>query len=724
MSSQGTSRIGNIAARVAGRRAKWFVIAIWVLLAVASGPVQGLLEEKSTNSSTNFLPESADSTKVAELVDDTAVFDTGEAVPAIIVFQSPGGKGRIDSAQEQRIRSFLDGLRTELDTLPTATSLTTPFDTGGPPTDALRSEDGSTLLAFVSLESPDFDQLDEAVNTLRDRTSSLDDTDLDIYVSGPAALASDAAAAFAGIDGKLLLGTSILVLVLLLLIYRSPLVALVPLVAVGFAAALSRALLGLAIDPFDLVVSGQTSGIMLILIFGAGTDYCLLIVARYREELVRYEDPHDAMRETVRHTTPAILSSAGTVLLAMLVLLFADLRSTSSLGPALIIGVSIAMLAGLTLLPALLLALGRRSFWPSIPRYGDDTAGRIRLWPRLADAVAARPRRWLGAVTVVLLVFASGILAYDNSPTSDVDIFIDKPESTQGLQALRSKLPPGELAQGTVLVGTGDPASLEAATGAIVGELQQHESVATAFPAARGRDGDTSWQQITFAPSSNPYGQDAVDSIETLRRDLERAAPDGVQVLVGGPTAQTADAQSTNRRDLMVIVPGVLLVIFVVLVVLLRAVVAPLLLVATVVLGFLATLGICWVLFLGILGYPGIDPGTITFIFLFTAALGVDYNIFLVARIREEFDRGSNTVDATTTALATTGGVITSAGVILAGTFLILAALPLLPLRELGIAVAIGVLLDTVLVRAMLVPSALVLLRERSWWPSARSHGD
>jgi RND superfamily putative drug exporter len=660
-------------------------------------------------------------TKVAELLDDGTTFEQGEQVPAIIVFQTPGGAGAIDAADEQQIRSLLDELENDLDELPTASSITSPFSTGGPPGDSLRSDDGSTVLAFVNLEGPDYDQLQEVVDELRDRTSTLDGSSIDVYVSGPAALAADAAGAFAGIDGKLLIGTSLLVLVLLLLIYRSPLIALVPLLAVGIAASLSRAGLALAIEPLDLVVSSQTSGIMLILIFGAGTDYCLLIVARYREELMRHRDPHDAMRETVRHTTPAILSSAGTVILAMLVLLLAELRSTSSLGPALIIGVAIAMLAGLTLLPALLLALGRRSFWPLIPRYGAEPTGRIRFWPRVAGTVAARPWRWLVTVTAMLVVAASGTLLYENQPTSDVDIFIEQPESTRGLEALRSKLPPGELAQGTVLIGSSDAAAVTAATGTVVRTLERSDAAATAFPAGAGRAGSTTWQQVTFAPTGNPYGQDAVDSIEPLRDELRaQVDDDDVTVLVGGPTAQTADAQRTNERDLLVIVPGVLLVIGFVLVLLLRALVAPLVLVATVVGGFLATLGICWVLFLGVLEYPGIDPGTVTFIFLFTAALGIDYNIFLVARIREEVDHGAGTVDATTKALASTGGVITSAGVVLAGTFLILAALPLLPLRELGIAVAIGVLLDTLLVRSLLVPSALVLLGERSWWPSQR----
>jgi RND superfamily putative drug exporter len=698
------------------------VIGIWLLLAVASGPLQGLLEERSTNSSSSFLPASADSTKVVDLLRDGDTFDDGEQVPAIVVVQSPGGEEQLTPEQEQAAQELVASLEADLGELPTASSVISPWSMGGPPGSSLRSEDGTTVLVFVNLEAPDSEQIDAVVEDLRERVEPIEEASADVYVSGPAALATDATAAFAGIDGKLLLGTSILVLVLLLLIYRSPLVALVPLVAVGIAAALARAVLGWSIEPFDLTVSGQTSGIMLILIFGAGTDYCLLIVARYREELLRFADPHDAMRETVRHTTPAILSSAGTVVLAMVVLLFAELRSTASLGPALIIGVTIAMLAGLTLLPALLLAIGRRSFWPSIPRYGDAASTKRTFWPRLADSVSVRPWPWLVTVTAVLVVFSAGLLTQQNQPTSEIDLFIDQPESVQGLDALEGKLPGGDLAQGTVLVGSTDPSELERDTAAVIDALQTSPIVAEAFPGSRGQSGDTTWQQVRFAPEGNPYAQAAVDEIEPLRTQLDEAVTGDSTVYVGGPTAETADAQATNARDLRIIVPGVLAVIALVLVVLLRAIVAPALLVGTVVLGFAATLGICWVLFLGILGQPGIDPGTVTFIFLFTAALGIDYNIFLVARIREEYDRSGDTVDATRRALASTGGVITSAGVILAGTFLILAALPLLPLRQLGLAVAIGVLLDTVLIRAMLVPAALTLLGDHSWWPSKRAH--
>lgn len=712
-----TSRIGDIAARVAGRRAKWIVIGAWLLLAVASGPLQGLLEERSTNASSNFLPIAADSTKVAELLRDGSTFDDGETVPAIIVFQTDGGDGALADDDVAGIQAWLEQLDADIDELPSAASVDAPFS-GGPMADALRSDDGSTLLAFVNLESPETEQLTEVVDELRDRTEVIEDAGVDVYVSGPAALATDASGAFAGIDGKLLLGTSLLVLVLLLLIYRSPLIALVPLVAVGIAASLSRAVLGVAIEPFDLIVSGQTSGIMLILIFGAGTDYCLLIVARFREELQRFVDPHDAMRETVRHTTPSILSSAGTVILAMFVLLLADLRSTSSLGPALIIGVTISMLAGLTLLPALLLALGRRSFWPSIPRHGQPARTRLGIWQRLANGIASRPVPWLVTVTLLLVLACGGLLTQTNQPTSDIDLFIDQPESTQGIKALQRKLPAGELAQGTVLVGAPDDATLERATGTVVATLSNADGVAQAFPGSTGRDDDRRWQQVSFALDGNPYGQAAVDRIDELRGALDESAPEGVDVLVGGPTAETHDTQVTNRRDLSIIVPGVLAMIALVLVLLLRALVAPLLLVATVVLGYFATLGICYVMFLGVLGHPGIDPGTMTFIFLFTAALGVDYNIFLVARIREEAHRGLSTIEATRVAVGATGGVITSAGVILAGTFLILAALPLLPLRQLGIAVAIGVLLDTVLVRAMIVPALMTILGERAWWPA------
>ena len=719
------SWIGNLAARVAGRRAKWFVIAAWVLLAVASGPFQGLLEERSTNSTTNFLPADADSTKVAELLRDGSTFDDGEQVPAIIVFQTPGGDGSLANADVARIEAWTDKLSTDAPKLLDGATVTSPFERGGPPADALRSSDGSTLLVFVNLESPDSEEIGEVVETLRERADELRGDDVDVYVSGPAAFAADASNAFSGIDGRLLIGTSILVLVLLLGIYRSPLIALVPLIAVGIAAGLSRAGLGMAINPFDLIVSGQTSGIMLILIFGAGTDYCLLIVARFREELHRFADPHDAMRETVRHTTPAILSSAGTVILAMLVLLFADLRSTSSLGPALILGVTISMLAGLSLLPALLLALGRRSFWPFVPRYESDpaaveSAAPHGVWRRLAGSVSRRPVAWLVPVLAVLLVMAGGFFTQDNQPTSDLDLFLDKPESVLGIEAIAGKLPAGELAQGSVLVRAGDAAALARATGTAIATLEKSDAVGAVFPSATGSNDDGTWQQLTFAMAKSPYAQEAVDAIEPLRDDLDDAVAGDADVLVGGPTAETADTQTTNDRDLRIIVPGVLLMITLVLIVLLRALVAPLFLVATVVLGYAATIGLCFALLLGGMGQPGIDPGTMTFIFLFTAALGIDYNIFLVARIREESLRSGNTVEATRDALAVTGGVITSAGLILAGTFLILAALPLLPLRQLGIAVAIGVLLDTVLIRAIIVPAVLTMLGERSWWPARR----
>lgn len=729
-----STRLGDFAAKVAGRKTKWIVIAIWVALVVASGPVQGLLEERSTNSSSNFLPAAADSTKVNELLTSADTFASGEQVPAIVIFQSKDGEKPLTPVEKAAVEDWLGALEEDLGSLPADPQLISPFAAQGPAADALKSEDGSTLLTFVNLTSPDSEQLSEVVKELRKKSEDLPSS-LDVYVSGPAAFASDASDAFLGIDGRLLIGTSILVLVLLLLIYRSPLVALVPLIAVIMAASLSRAALGLAIDPLNLTVSGQTSGIMLILIFGAGTDYCLLIVARFREELQRFQDPHDAMRETVRHTTPAILSSAGTVILAMFVLLLADLRSTSSLGPALILGVTIAMLAGLTLLPAMLLALGRRSFWPFVPRFNEELAGKQDavasadapaprgVWGRLAWSIHRRPVAWLIPVTLALFIAAGGIFTANNQPTSDLDLFLDKPESTQGIAALSRKLPAGELAQGTILVGGPNEEQVKAATGAVVKEATASDAVGLSFPGEAGKKGDTYWQQVTFSMEGNPYSQVAVDAIKPLRQDLNEAVEDlpnsdDILVLVGGPTAQTLDTQTTNRRDLRLIVPGVLLVIALVLIWLLRALVAPVFLVGTVVLGFFATIGICYVLFLGILDQPGIDPGTLTFIFLFTAALGVDYNIFLVARIREEVLRLGNTALATRHALAVTGGVITSAGVILAGTFLILAALPLLPLRQLGIAVAIGVLLDTILVRAIMVPAVLTILGERSWWPN------
>ncbi|MEO6866455.1 MAG: MMPL family transporter, partial [Gaiellales bacterium] len=316
------TRLGRLAGHVAGRRTKWFVILIWLVLVGLSVPAQGLLEERSTNSSASFLPEAAESTKVGELLRTKDVFADGENIPAIVVFQSGDGTSKLDADDQVAISTWLDGLKSAKE-LPSDALVIAP-SSGGPMAEALRSKDGSTLLAVISLESPDVDQIKATIKLVRDRSNELEQSGIKVFASGPAGFVTDTGNAFSGIDGKLILGTSLLVLTLLLLIYRSPLIALVPLLAVGMAAALSRAVLGAAIDPFDLIVSGQTSGIMLILIFGAGTDYCLLIVARFREELHRNEDPHDAMRHTVQHTTPAILSSGVTVILAMLVLLFAE----------------------------------------------------------------------------------------------------------------------------------------------------------------------------------------------------------------------------------------------------------------------------------------------------------------------------------------------------------------------------------------------------------------
>jgi RND superfamily putative drug exporter len=715
-------RFSRMVAGVTGRRMKWVVIGVWLLAVLATGPFQALLEERSTNSSTSFLPTGADSTEVAQILSDGKTFANGEEIPAIVVFQGESGAALSDDAKA-RIGSFVQRVEADADKLPTFTGVRSPLQPGAAQ-QGLASRDGTTMAAFVTLDDPESEQIDEAVKHLREIADEIEGDGLDVYVSGPAGLAADASQVFSGIDGKLLIGTSTLVLVLLLLIYRSPLIALVPLIAVIGATSVARVLLAVLIEPLGLTVSAQVSGIMLILLFGAGTDYCLLIVARFREELRRFEDPHDAMREAVRHTTPAIVSSAGTVIAAMAVLLLADLRSTSSLGPAAIVGISIAALAGLTLLPALILAFGRRSFWPFIPRYGSEPTSRINLWGRVGSAISRRPWQWLITVSLLLVVAAGGLLPYENQRTSDIDIFLDRPESTQGLAALGRALPAGELAQGTVIV-TGSAATIEQAAGAVARRLQQREGIAQAFPAGSGTKGDLEVRRITFAFEGNPYRDAAIDDIEPMRRDLRNAVRefDGARTLVGGPTAETADTQRTNRRDLRIIVPGVLLSIFVILALLLRALIAPIHLILSVVLSFAATMGLCYGIFLAWLNDPGIDPGTITYIFLFTVALGVDYSIFLVTRIREETAR-LGTRAGTMEALRATGGVITSAGIILAGTFMILAVLPLLFMRQLGVAVALGVLLDTILVRATIVPALMYILGDRNWWPSKASRSD
>jgi putative drug exporter of the RND superfamily len=540
------------------------------------------------------------------------------------------------------------------------------------------------------------------------------------YVTGPGGQFADFAAAFEGIDGRLLVTTVGVVFVILLLIYRSP-VFLPVLLSAGLALVLAQAVVYLVADAGVLTVDGQSQGILSVLVLGAGTDYALLLISRFKEELHREDSWTVAMTAAWKGAFPPIAASGATVVLGLLCLLLSDLNSNKSLGPVGAIGIVCAVLAMTVFLPALLMLAGRYWFFPFVPRHDDDVSHERGLWGRIAALVGRRPRAvW---VTTALALSAAAVFAttLQADGLTTAEQFTTEVDSVAGQEVLGRHYP----------AGTGVPVSVigpEASSEELLDVVAGVEGVASASlttpappipgapappvqPAPTVVDGQVQVQAVLASASDS---SEAEQTVLRLRSAVDEIGRD---VLVGGGTAVVQDIKTESARDTRVIIPAILLVIFLVLVVLLRAVVAPLLLVATVVLSFVATLGVCALVFDHVFGFAGTDPSFPLFAFVFLVALGIDYNIFLMTRVREEAHRAS-TRRATLTALAVTGGVITSAGVVLAATFAALAVIPLLFLAQLAFIVAFGVLVDTLVVRSLLVPALVHDVGRRVWWPS------
>ena len=684
-------RLRRMGALPAGRVGKWLVLAAWVVIFVVAANPAGKFEDAQQNESTSFLPGDAESTKVLEQLDQ---FDEveGEQADAVIIYARDGGLTGADRATIAQDRASLNRER------PTGAGAT------GPP---VLSENGEAALLVTPLfiEEGDSDALLDAVNDIRDRVHDAPEG-LQVEVTGGAGYSADAIEVFDNINSTLLLATALIVFVLLVLIYRSPIFWILPLLSVAFAEITVRAI-GYGLAQAGVVINGQTAGILLVLVFGVGTDYALLLVSRYREELRRHEDRHEAMALALRRAGPAILASGATNICALLVLTLAEVNGTAGLGPVAAIGVAVALAAMLTILPALLVIFGRRAFWPFIPRYEPGGAvipeerGR---WRRLGDGIGRRPRPvWIASV-VALAVMALGLTAFDTDLTSS-NSFRDEVEAVQGQELLAASFPAGSSAPTDVIVPEG------ASVPAVVAALRRAEGVSVVAPVDEGPPG--SRLAVTLVP--DPYSTQAFDLIPGLR-DAAKAAG-GPDTLVGGPTATEYDLRVASERDLKVIPPIVLVVILVIIGLLLRAIVAPLLLIATVILSFLAALGVSALAFDWIFDFPGEDASLPLFGFIFLVAVGVDYNIFLMARVREEAGR-HGTHEGMIRGLAVTGAVITSAGLVLAGTFAVLGVLPLVSLTEIGFLVAFGILLDTILVRSILVPALGMEVGDKVWWPS------
>jgi len=703
------------------------IALVWLAAAGPLGSFMGALTDVQTNDSSAFLPIGAESSEVQEAQE--AFKDSG-AIPAIVVY----------SATEPIARDGLAAIAKDAERIGAR-----PWVEGAVAGPIPGTEDQRVAQLIV----PVGEQADvrAAVDELRGLLADSELPDATVQVAGPAALSSDLGAAFGGIDGALLGVALGAVLIILIAVYRSPLLPFVVIMAAMLALVLAAAVVYLMADAGWIQLNGQSQGILFILVVGACTDYALLLVARYREELYERERPIEAMRIAVRGTIEPILASGGTVILGVLCLLASDLASNRGLGPVAALGIGAALISALTFLPAVLLLLGRAAFWPVKPRQTattdvsttgttgdtatgigttrgsgtvagttDDVVRRNPLWGRIATAVDRRPRVYWAATIALLAVAAAFVPTFRAEGTSQLDVFRTEVESVQGQRTLERGF--GSSGSATPAIIVTDADQVDAVTAAAksvpgVTEVTPVGDGGTGRPTGEAKIVDG--RALLHATLSQPAeSAAAVDIVRDLRAAVH-AVPDA-GALVGGAAAITLDTLDTSSRDLRVVIPLVLLVVLLVLIVLLRSLVAPLLLIATTVLSFGSALGVGALVFNHVLDLPGADPVVPLFAFVFLVALGIDYNIFLMTRAREETVRHGER-EGMLRALTLTGGVITSAGVVLAATFAALAVLPLLFLLQLAFLVAFGVLLDALIVRSLLVPALALDLGRWMWWP-------
>ncbi|MFI8203482.1 MMPL family transporter [Streptomyces sp. NPDC085937] len=693
----------------APRRARWLVplalLIVWLGVGGMLGPYAGKLGEVATNDQASFLPQSAESTRV---LDEREAFDQQATLPAIVVWTVDG------TADGDRVT---DAQRT--DATRAVAALAGKPGVVGTPSPAFPSQDGEALQAVVQLKTDLGDGLADVVDEVRDAAERVSGTKA--QVAGPAASQVDLSDAFAGIDG-LLLGVALAaVLVILLLVYRSVLLPFVIILGSVFALGLACAVVYVLADHDVVRVDGQVQGILSILVIGAATDYALLLAARFREELAVHGDRFTAALAAVRRSFGAITASAATVALGLLTLLASDLTNNRALGPVGAIGIVCAVVSALTFLPAALALLGRSAYWPAKPKESDASVEGHKVWRRVAATVDRKPRRVWALTALVLAVFAAFSPSLSAKGTPLDEIFVNDAPSVAAQQTLGEHFPGGS---GNPAVVIADADRLDEVTAA----ARRTEGVASADPvSASGRPGGGEPLVVDGRARVDATLEAAADSdaakktVQRLRDNLHEIS--GADALVGGYTAQQVDTQQTASDDRTLIVPIILVVILLILALLLRSVLVPVLLVATVGLNFLATLGISALVFEHLFGFSGTDASVPLYGFVFLVALGVDYNIFLMSRVREEA-LTHGTRQGVLRGLTTTGGVITSAGVVLAATFAALMVIPLAFLVQIAFIVAFGVLLDTLVVRSLLVPALVIDIGTKAWWPGVLSRDD
>jgi len=710
-----------------GRRALWIAIVsiiAWLSISGFSGAAFSKISTVQENDNSAFLPEKAESTIASKI---TVKFSdqSGNQLPTLLLLVgdlNPETKPEVFRS----INQYAATLGAKI--LPESGKPLSTYFVPGAPLQAIPSADGKAVLINVQLDAKiageNIDKepvLPLLIEFIREDLEKNFGKSLESHVTGAGGIFADLFGAFGSIDTKLLQTTLIVVAIILIVVYRSPILWILPLFTAGTALGLATMVVYYLAKANVIDLNGQTQGILDVLVLGAATDYALLLISRYREELHHHESRYESMKIALRGVVEPIVASGSTVIAGLMVLLLSDLSSNRGLGPVGSIGIASAMLAALTLLPALLVVFGRWIFWPKIPRFDDVDEKLSGIWAKVGNFVDRKPRAIWVTTALVLVIFAGFSTTLKSDGLAQTDAFTTRTDSVIGLEKLGEHFPSGE---GTPVEIVVDQADLASATAAIKGvkNVANVIPVTQLDPATRQPTTDlkvVDGKVLLYATLSVPA--DSVAAKETIPILREAAKKVNQNILVGGQTAVGYDVDQSSRRDNRVIIPIVLVLIAIILGLLLRSIFAAALLLVTVVLSFAATLGVCAFVFEHIFGFAGTDASFPLFAFVFLVALGIDYNIFLMTRVREESMK-IGTRAGVIKGLTVTGGVITSAGIVLAATFGVLGVLPLVFLAELGFAVAFGVLLDTIVVRSLLVPALVRVIGPKIWWPSKLQH--
>ena len=709
---------------VMGRKPLWIAIVTiiaWLGISSVAGPTFGKLSTVQENDNAAFLPDSAESTLASKV---TVKFSdsSNDQIPTLLLFL--GDVNPVKNPENlAQIQNYLNQLGNKV--LPESGKSLNSYFVPGFPIQAIPSEDGKAALVNIALNSTIVEERVEEKPTLslivdfmrEDLKENFEEKDLTTHVTGFGGIFADLFGAFGSIDSTLLTTTLLVVSIILIIVYRSPLLWILPLFSAITALSVAGTIVYYAAKADLLDLNGQSQGILSVLVLGAATDYALLLIARYREELHHHESRYEAMRISLKGVIEPILASGSTVIAGLLVLLLSDLSGNRGLGPVGAIGVAVSMITVLTFLPALLVVFGRWIFWPKIPKFDDVDEQLSGTWAKIGNAVERNPKRIWISTALLLVIFAGFSFTLKADGLANTEAFTKRTDSVIGLEKLGEHFPSGEGSPVEIVVKQNDVARATTA-------LLTVDNVAFVEPVVAG-------QKIPGAPTPpikivdgqvllNATLKVAPDSVEArntipLIRDAVHAIDK--EILVGGGTAVQFDTDVASRHDNRVIIPIVLIIIGIILGLLLRSILAAALLLLTVVLSFMATLGVCQLVFENVFGFKGADASFPLFTFIFLVALGIDYNIFLMTRVREESLK-LGTRKGVIKGLTVTGGVITSAGIVLAATFAVLGVLPLVFLAQLGFAVAFGVLLDTIIVRSLLVPALVHVIGPKIWWPS------